>query len=551
MRKGIIPVILAAGVLVLPVLFTGCGLFGFTRDKNLKALEGRWYDVNGDTTLDFHGNQMTVSFGERLKEGYRVRVTNTPVKYIECASENKYGGRDFGGMSVIEIMEDGRVLSAQEMILDAEGHIYRFVREEDLEKEKAFEDLSKDLPKTVESDELTEFSLSFSLEDTRFDVPADMAWETGSYAIEAEKEEDGYHFRFRAMGQSYVIYDYEGIVSEEYMKGLAALIQEQGIPEHNGMYIRNREQFDSWSLDAKYASGEKLSLSAYGRPALECPFSIYEFLKYADEAAGFTEAPEERNAEILDRVQGHWVDLNGDTTLDFEGNRMTISFSVGDAEEYEVRAGGTRENPTIENTAEEFGGSFMIMSEISVRDDGTLTAYEMVLDADGHTFRFVREENLEKERAVEDLSEDLPKVIASGELESFGLYFGLGDTRFDVPEDSPWQSGCTYIFEITKNDDGAYEMAFEAMGDSYVLTRFRETVSEEYVTGLASLIQEQKIPEHNGMHLMNNEAFGSWSLEAEYASGEYLSLSASGRPALECPFSINAFLEYANRTVEM
>ncbi|MBR6321587.1 MAG: hypothetical protein IKR59_01845 [Lachnospiraceae bacterium] len=136
MEKRIIPVILAAGVLVLPVLFTGCGLFGFTRDANLKALEGRGYDVNGDTTLDFKGNRMTISYGERRKEGFRVRVTDTPVKYIENATLGRKNDKTFGMISAIEISEDGKVLTACEQILDADGHYYRFVREEDLEKER-------------------------------------------------------------------------------------------------------------------------------------------------------------------------------------------------------------------------------------------------------------------------------------------------------------------------------------------------------------------------------------------------------------------------------
>jgi len=35
-----------------------------------------------------------------------------------------------------------------------------------------------------------------------------------------------------------------------------------------------------------------------------------------------------------------------------------------------------------------------------------------------------------------------------------------------------------------------------------------------------------------------------WSLSAEYESGEELLLMAEGDAALECPFSINRFLEY-------
>ena len=529
MEKRIIPVILAAGVLVLPVLFTGCGLFGFTRDANLKALEGRGYDVNGDTTLDFKGNRMTISYGERRKEGFRVRVTDTPVKYIENATLGRKNDKTFGMISAIEISEDGKVLTACEQILDADGHYYRFVREEDLEKEKAYEDLSKDLPKTIESDAIKSFSLSFSLEDTRFDVPKDTEWYSGVYSIDVKKNDDGtYWINFGASGDSYIIYRYEGEVSEEYVRGLAALIQEQKIPEHNCMYIRNNERFDSWSLDVKYESDEKLRLTASGRPALECPFSMYAFLKYADQVIGYTQPQDETTAEGvsqetettassgsaedagLNRVQGHWVDLNSDATLDFDGTHMTLSLFAGDKDEYEVRVGGSADYRQIENADEESGSYFGLMSAIHVNNDGTLTAYEMILDADGHTFRFVREENLEKERAVEDLSSDAPKVIESDDINEFFLHFSLEDTRFDVPDGSPWYD-CVYNFEITKYSDGTYEMSFEAMGDSYVLCQYKDTVSEDYVKGLAALIREQKIPEHNGMYLSNNEDFDSWS----------------------------------------
>ena len=87
------------------------------------------------------------------------------------------------------------------------------------------------------------------------------------------------------------------------------------------------------------------------------------------------------------------------------------------------------------------------------------------------------------------------------------------------------------------------------MGESYVICQYEETVSDEFVQGLVKLIEDQDVAAHNGEWLENNEDFSGWSLFAEYESGEELQVIRYGRPALECPFSINAFLEYVNQEV--
>lgn len=141
------------------------------------------------------------------------------------------------------------MLSAYEEVLDAEGHQYRFVREEELEKEKEIIDNSKDLPKTIESDEMTDFSLNFSLEDTAYDIPAGEPWYSGHYTFDIQKEDDGsYRMYFEGMGSSYIICRYDETVSEDYVKGLAKLVQDQGIPAENGYNKTNSEHFHSWSL---------------------------------------------------------------------------------------------------------------------------------------------------------------------------------------------------------------------------------------------------------------------------------------------------------------
>ncbi|GEM_PF-2141712 len=561
MKKIMIPVILAAGVLVLPVLFTGCGMFGIGLDSNLKALQGRWYDVNGDTTLEFKGRRMTVK-DAYIKETYTVRVRGEDVKYIENAKSDSYD-KGFGMLGTIEI-RDG-VLSAYEQIMDAEGHKYRFVREEDLEKEKEVIDKSRDLPKTIESQELVEFSLSFSLEDSWYDVPADGSWERGRYHFEITRQDDGnYSMNFDGMGSSYIFCDFSGQVTEDYMRGLAKLIGEQKIAEHNGMYLTNNENFKSWSLTAEYASGEKLELYRDGRPALECPFSIKAFLDYADEraevlpreessgsdengASNETTPEESENAEVLEYLQGHWVDVNSDTTLDIEGDQLTMVLYGGMTEVYTVRVIG-EEYKQLVNWTNGREDSFDIVSQMHLQADGSLQADEMILDADGHSFRFVREDELAAEKEIRDLSEDLPKEIESTELTEFHLSFSLDDTLYDVPQGDPWTAG-HFSIDISK-EDGSGQLDFNAMGDSYVICQYSGKVSGKFMKGLAELIKSEKLPEHNGYHMENNEDFDGWFLSAEYASGEELLLQADGRASLECPFSIRAFLEYVNREVQ-
>ena len=94
-------------------------------------------------------------------------------------------------------------------------------------------------------------------------------------------------------GSSYIIVDYSGPVSEDYVRGLADLVKEQNLAEFNGWWRTNSEQFDRWYVNIEYASGENILMEASGRAAFECPFSIYAFLRYADTEAGYTkELPE-------------------------------------------------------------------------------------------------------------------------------------------------------------------------------------------------------------------------------------------------------------------
>ena len=135
----------------------------------------------------------------------------------------------------------------------------------------------------------------------------------------------------------------------------------------------------------------------------------------------------------LDALQGHWVDVNGDTTLDFDGDQMTVHWG-GYEDLYTVGVTGTDRYGTVFN-AKDRNLMFEMMSELIWRS-GVLTAGEMVLDAEGHSYRFVREEALEGELAIVDDSRDMPKEITSEDLTEFHLTFSLEDTWFDVPADA-------------------------------------------------------------------------------------------------------------------
>ena len=242
----------------------------------------------------------------------------------------------------------------------------------------------------------------------------------------------------------------------------------------------------------------------------------------------------------LDALQGHWVDVNGDTTLDFAGDQMTIRWSSFE-DLYTVGVTGTDRYGVVYN-AKDRNLMFEMMSELTWRS-GVLTAGEMVLDAEGHSFRFVREEALEGELAIVDDPWDLPKEITSDELTEFHLTFSLEDTWFDVPADADLYSG-RYSINVEREESGAYLLTYHVSGESYIIKQYRSEVGEEFVKGLVKLIREQGIPEKNGYYLHNSTSVHSWSLLAEYESGEELLLMAEGDAALECPFSIYRFLEY-------
>ena len=282
-----------------------------------------------------------------------------------------------------------------------------------------------------------------------------------------------------------------------------------------------------------------LSLSACNLPNNP---RIQAEIRATKEAAVITALPKEGEWKLSD-LEGNWSDVNGNTKLNFQNDIMIIDRG-SEKITYKVRITDAQ-TQSVEND-DPNNSDFGVMTSMKIGYDGALTAYDTALDAEGHKYRFVRDELLAKEKAVQDLSKNLPKAIFSDEIENFSLDFWLGESRYDIPENEvKWEDGM-YSFHITRATDKSYTLDFQAYGPSHVIKSFTGPVTDDYMKTLAKIIQELYIPRNNGYNKKNNEDFHPWSLFVEYTTGETLELSASGRPALECPFSIYVLLEYAN-----
>ena len=246
----------------------------------------------------------------------------------------------------------------------------------------------------------------------------------------------------------------------------------------------------------------------------------------------------------LSEWQGQWFDVNGDTVMTIDGDRITFNFGSYQ-EMYSAILKTEGSTMTIANAE---GEGFDIISSLNVNDDGSLTAEEMVLDAAGHSYRFVREEQLDSEREIVDVSKDMPKVIQSNEIESFSLNFSTTYGRSYGLEDK-W-SGASYGWEIEKVDDGTYQMHFSQGYDSYMGITFDGTVDAAYVEGLADKIRELGLPELNGYQVKNNVSLPGYGLYVTYESGETLMITAGGNGADTCVFDLAALMEYAFLVVE-
>jgi len=269
MRSRIKKVMAVSLAALISALLSGCG------SSFPEELEGHWVDVNGNTTLEIADGKVNVSLGNYTEEFEIKLVKDGGTTYLQSGTR----GGDFGLMSRLKVSQDYSVLTGYDMIMDEAGHSYRFVHNDDLESEREIVDLSTDMPKTIESREITTLTLDFrNTEIANFD----MDLEEANYYWEIATDADGVHTsRLSAMGSSYVVMNEFCEVDQEYMEGLAELIVEKGIAEWNGYHKKNNVKRAGYLLYVNYASGEKLVIQAEGDAAADCPFDLKSLVEYA------------------------------------------------------------------------------------------------------------------------------------------------------------------------------------------------------------------------------------------------------------------------------
>ncbi len=244
----------------------------------------------------------------------------------------------------------------------------------------------------------------------------------------------------------------------------------------------------------------------------------------------------------LKPYQGRWVDINSENHLDIDGDRITFN-DYGYEEEYTFRIRKGEGMVCLENAdSDEYGSGFGMISSLEVCSDGSLLGFVQVMDADLPERRYVREEEKAKALEIKDMSESLP-AIEGVELEYFSLCFSNGG-GMNYGLDERWEDG-RYDWEL-RLVDGEYEMSFSIMGSSYIIAQATDTVSKEYADGLAQLLKENGILDLNGYHRENEADVPTFSLYADYSTGERLSIRAYGDAAKDCPFDLNILLDYVD-----
>lgn len=236
--------------------------------------------------------------------------------------------------------------------------------------------------------------------------------------------------------------------------------------------------------------------------------------------------------------EGEWVDVYGDTTLEITGRKLVVKYGEWkDIYRFKIKT----EYGTTHLSNRKGDGSFGLMTELKVCEDGSLEAYQMILDAANVTYRFVRQEDKEKEMVIQDLSQDMPKEIQSKNLKYFCLSFEH-DGMYELNDS--WPQG-DYHWTVEKMEDETYDMRFQVYQDSFMVINYHEPVAEEYVRGLATLLEECGVIEHNGYHMKNHKSNREYVLVAWYESEESVSIEAQGEPAENCVFDLAALLDYA------
>ena len=106
----------------------------------------------------------------------------------------------------------------------------------------------------------------------------------------------------------------------------------------------------------------------------------------------------------LGDLRGRWFDTNGSTVVTIYTN--SITFELGG---YRISyPAALRTEGIFTMIHNPSGGHFGMVTALTVEDDGSLTGHEMVYDADGHTFHFLREERPGDEKEKTGASRDMP-----------------------------------------------------------------------------------------------------------------------------------------------
>ncbi len=241
-------------------------------------------------------------------------------------------------------------------------------------------------------------------------------------------------------------------------------------------------------------------------------------------------------------LRGKWLDVNSDAVLEVQGDRLTLTQGSW-SETYPCKQ--VTEGSTTELRGSGPDGDLGLLSPLQLQRDGSLTAYEMILDGNPHRYRFVREEAMAALLEIRDLSTNLPKEIDSHEIETFRLSFRNFHESYGLKD---WPSGY-YDWEI-ETRDGVPFLQLRVMGDSYVALDRTAQVDEDFLLGLDRRIRDLDILQYNGYHFTNEVDRTGWSLWVEYASGERLQLSAGGDAANDCVFDLPGLMEYVRPLAE-
>lgn len=255
--------------------------------------------------------------------------------------------------------------------------------------------------------------------------------------------------------------------------------------------------------------------------------------------AGEAEGVAEMQDISLESLQGEWSDLNGSTKMFLRDDQLTVQEGEY-SQNYTVVLIKEGNRPVLANKN---GRGFGFMSDLEIREDGSLVGWEMVMDADSHSFHFMREEQIAAEKEIVDLSTEMPKTIESMQIRDFSLNFCTTDGRGYGLDES--LGGAAYGWTITRQEDGSYWMDFSQSYASYMGIGFHGTVSEEYVAGLAEKINELGLPSLNGYHMKNNVSLPGYCVSVDYESDESLLILAEGNAADECVFDLPALVDYA------